>query len=43
LDSTQFYNSVVSEPAAGDIIRDLFTKFDRDPLLNPEKVSFTAF
>jgi len=33
--STQFYNSVVSVPAAGDIIRDLLKKFDRDPLLKP--------
>jgi hypothetical protein len=34
-DSTQIYNSAVSVPAAGDIIRDLLTKFDRDPPLNP--------
>jgi len=34
-DSTQFYNSVVSDHAAGDIIRNLFTTFDRNPLLNP--------
>jgi hypothetical protein len=34
-DSTQFYIFVVSGPAAGDIIRDLFTTFDKGPLLNP--------
>ena len=31
LDSTQSYNSIVSEPAAGNIITDLLTKFDRIP------------
>jgi hypothetical protein len=30
-DLTQFYDYVVSEPAASDIIRNLFIKFDRDP------------
>ena len=32
--STQFYNSVVSEAAAGDIISELSTKFNTDPLFN---------
>ena len=38
-DSTQFYDSVVSEPAASDIIKDLFIKFDRDPLLNSYSIA----
>jgi hypothetical protein len=32
-DGTLFYNSIISEPAASDI-RDLFTKFNMDPLIN---------